>query len=80
MDWQSIGELFAMGAAIVAALTAIMKIMLKDLHKDLVDLKEGQKRLEIRMDRTETRMDKTDVRLDQLYQTCIEMLGTRHKG
>jgi hypothetical protein len=47
--------------------------MLREIHKDLTDLKEGQKRLD-------AKSDKTDARIDHLYQICIEMLGTRHKG
>lgn len=70
--------------SLAAMLWGMMKFLLKDIHKDLVDLKEGQKRLENRMDRADIRMDKTESRIDHLYQEtnrlyaiCIDMLGDR---
>lgn len=58
--------------AIITAMWGMLKIMLRDVHKDLNDLKEGQKRLE-------QRLDKSEHRVDHLYQICVEMLGMRHK-
>lgn len=65
-------EILVIIGSVGAFIFGIMKFMLRDIHKDLMDLKEGQNRLEIRLDKSETR-------IDNLYQICIEMLGTKHK-
>jgi hypothetical protein len=39
---------------------AMLKFMLRDIHRDL--------------QRIETRMDKADIRIDHLYQICVDML------
>jgi hypothetical protein len=72
-------EILIMIGSLGALMWGMMKFMLKDIHKDLQnirsemgDLKDGQKRLE-------ARMDKSDSRIDHLYQICVEMLGTRHR-
>jgi hypothetical protein len=48
----------------------MLKFMLRDIHKDLADIKEQMKRAEVRM-------DKNDLRSDHLYQICIDMLKAR---
>ena len=48
----------------------MMKFMLRDIHKDLLEIKENHKRIEEKMDRNETR-------IDHLYQICIQTLQTR---
>ena len=55
---------------LAAMMWGMMRFMLRDIHKDLVDLKEGQMRLENRMDKSETR-------IDHLYQICIDLLKDR---
>lgn len=44
----------------------MLHFMLKEIHKDLADIKQEQR--------------DARKRTDHLYQICIEMLGTRHKG
>lgn len=41
----------------------MMKFMLRDIHKDLIDIKTAQAR--------------SDERIDHLYQICIDMLKDR---
>ncbi len=61
---------------IIGSLTAMMygmlRFMLRDIHKDLTDIKDEIK--EIKVD-----LKTHDKRIDHLYQICIEMLGMRHK-
>ena len=42
---------------------AMLKFMLRDIHKDLDDIKK--------------RLDKSETRIDHLYEICIGLLQTR---
>jgi hypothetical protein len=42
---------------------AMLKFMLRDIHKDLTEIKEASKRHE--------------ARIDHLYELCVEMLRTK---
>jgi hypothetical protein len=51
----------------------MLHFMLRDVHKELAAIKK---------DIGDLKSDQIDARkrTDHLYQICIEMLGTRHKG
>lgn len=55
----------------------MLKFMLKDIHRDLVDIRSEIHELKQGQARFESRMDKTDVRIDHLYQICIDLLRDR---
>ena len=67
-----------------AMMYGMLKFMLRDIHKDLSELKETSKRSETRIDHLyklcTDALDQQGKRTDHLYEICIEMLRTRHKG
>jgi hypothetical protein len=60
-------------ASIAGIMWIMLKFMLKDIHRDLTDIREDIKELKDANNRSEKR-------IDHLYQICIEMLGTKHKN
>lgn len=52
----------------------VMRFMLHDIHKDLINLKSGQEEIKLNM---KLYKEKTDTRLDHLYEVIIEVLKTR---
>lgn len=74
MDVSVICTVIGTGIAVVGSLStmmwAMLRFLLKDIHKDLTDIKA-------RLDRSDARMDKSEGRVDHLYHICIEMLKTR---
>ena len=57
---QIVLQTLALIASLAGAMWVMLKFMLRDIHRDLLELKEGQKR--------------ADTRIDHLYQICIDML------
>lgn len=55
-------------------LWAMLKFMLRDIHRDLAELKEGQHKLETRMDRFEGRIDHLYEENNRLYKIMLEYL------
>lgn len=56
-----------------ALMWAMMKFMLRDIHNDLVDLKKDF--LELKENQK-----KVDIRIDHLYQICINILESKNKN
>lgn len=52
----------------------MLKFMLRDIHKDLNDIKDGQKRFEIRLDKMDGRIDHLFDENNRLYKVLIDMV------
>lgn len=56
-----------------AMMYGMLHFMLRDVHKELADIKKDIHDLK-------EEQHSSRKRTDHLYQICIDMLGTRHKG
>ena len=73
MDWIQIlaaaGTILGSIITIVGANFTLLKFLLKDMHKEMVDLRKKQEKYE---DRFETEMRHTNNRLDGLYRVILD--------
>jgi hypothetical protein len=57
----------------------MMKFMLRDIHKDLSDIRSVISDIRESQNRLAERMDKSDIRIDHLYHICIDLLKERQR-
>ena len=59
---------------LAAMMWGMLKFMLRDIHKDLIELKHGQERFEYRLEKTEMRIDHLYEENNRLYKILIDMV------
>ena len=69
---QIILQTLVMIVSLCGAMFGMQKFLLKDIHRDLSEIRKD-------IIRIESRMDKADTRIDHLYQVCIEMLKEKNR-
>jgi hypothetical protein len=57
----------------------MMKFMLRDIHKDLSDIRSVISDIRESQNRLAERMDKSDIRIDHLYHICIDLLKEKQR-
>lgn len=68
---QIILQTFVMIISLCGAMFGMQKFLLKDIHRDLCEIRKD-------ISRIESRMDKADIRIDHLYEICIDLLKERN--
>lgn len=77
MDWL---QLICGVITIIGAMYGFMRFLLKDTHKQLLDLEEEQKEHRKWMREANQRMERIDMRLDGLYKVLLDKTYGIGKG
>lgn len=70
MDMELLIQTLLLAATVAATLWTLLKFMLRDIHKDLININT-------QITEIKSNMKKQESRIDHLYQICIELLQTR---
>lgn len=60
-----------------ALMWAMLKFMLRDIHKDLANIKSEITEIKVDMRKNEARTDRLYQEINHLYEICIGILQTR---